>query len=306
LLFVLYFIYEKVFQGAELDWRIQSFGASLDSVNEIALLSFAVVLLLANWGLEALKWQLVLRHSDALSFAEAFKGVFAGVSTSIITPNRVGEFVGKVVFLPAGKRMTGAGLSFVNSLAQLLMTFFFGALALSFVELPSGDDEVIGYLKLFLGVIWLLTALIAILFFFLPSLLPLLKNVPLLRSPMQNIETDEMPGFQILLRILVLSALRYGVFGLQFLLMLRVFTQDLHLGLCLQYIPLMYLGLAIAPTLSLGELGVREFLALNFIGYASSDEFGIFLSSTFIWIVNIGIPAAVGAILLQSARIVEE
>ena len=57
---------------------------------------YALVLVFFNWGFEAIKWKYMIKKIEYITFSVALKSVFAGVSTGIFTPNRVGEFAGKV------------------------------------------------------------------------------------------------------------------------------------------------------------------------------------------------------------------
>jgi len=307
LLFVLFYIYEKVFQENTLLSWFGHLSNLTSSTQSIGLFLLSLGLLFVNWSLEARKWQISIQSLAMINFRSALKAVFAGVSTSIITPNRVGEFLGKIVFLKYGTRTAGAGLSFVNSTAQLFITFLAGAIALS-----SGCDSMVAssgllsYLQMMEGLVWILTILLAVLYFFMPSLLPLLKNIKLLKRYTEDIQQAQMPSFNVLLHVLVLSGFRYAVFSLQYIILLSLLTSDLNLEMAIRSLPLMYLALAIAPTISFGELGMREYLALNVLFLASSDELGIFLASSILWIVNIAFPALLGAFFLQSAKIVEE
>ena len=51
----------------------------------------------ANWLLEIVKWQLLVRKNEHISFTEAAQGVLSGVALNMITPNQLGDFVGRVM-----------------------------------------------------------------------------------------------------------------------------------------------------------------------------------------------------------------
>ena len=61
-------------------------------------LTFLAVLLLmpVNWMLEGLKWKLAAGQQVKLSFGNAMRGVLAGVTIGTATPNRIGEFAGRI------------------------------------------------------------------------------------------------------------------------------------------------------------------------------------------------------------------
>ena len=60
---------------------------------------------------------------------------------------------------------------------------------------------------------------------------------------------------------------------------------------------LWYLISAIIPTFVLGELGVRESAALLVMIPLGGDEMGIFAATFFLWLVNLLLPSAIGAII---------
>ena len=72
------------------------------AINAERTVFLAAVLLLMplNWMLEVRKWQVLSSNSVQLSFNDSLKAVLAGLNTGFITPNRIGEFAGRILFLP--------------------------------------------------------------------------------------------------------------------------------------------------------------------------------------------------------------
>ncbi|HET9430922.1 MAG TPA: hypothetical protein VFO70_07085, partial [Chitinophagaceae bacterium] len=64
-----------------------------------------VLLMLANWSLEAIKWKISVRPIQEISFFRSFKAVLSGISFSVSTPNRVGEYLGRVLYMDEGNRL---------------------------------------------------------------------------------------------------------------------------------------------------------------------------------------------------------
>ena len=60
---------------------------------------FWLVILLAflNWGLEARKWQVLLKPIQQINFFRAYKSVLSGLALSLNTPNRMGEYGGRIL-----------------------------------------------------------------------------------------------------------------------------------------------------------------------------------------------------------------
>ncbi|MEO9004181.1 MAG: hypothetical protein ABI288_05570, partial [Ginsengibacter sp.] len=62
---------------------------------------FWLVILLAffNWGFEARKWQVLLKPLQKMSFFRAYKSVLSGLALSLNTPNRMGEYGGRILYV---------------------------------------------------------------------------------------------------------------------------------------------------------------------------------------------------------------
>src|SRR5689334_10700966 len=128
-LWLSYAIYKQILQQPHLE---VSWFAIRNSFGSLKLFLFlaAVLLVPVNWGLEALKWKRSIADVSHISFAQSFKAVLSGVSFSITLPNRVGEYIGRMIFLPEGSRLRTVSVTLVGSLAQLLVTLFAGAVGL--------------------------------------------------------------------------------------------------------------------------------------------------------------------------------
>ena len=71
---------------------------------------FVISLVFVNWGIEARKWQVLLRTLQPVSFFTAYKSVLSGVTLSINTPNRIGEYGGRILYVQEGKRIKAISL----------------------------------------------------------------------------------------------------------------------------------------------------------------------------------------------------
>jgi hypothetical protein len=72
-----------------------------------------------NWGLEAAKWKRLLRNTESVSLAKAYRGVLTGVAFTLFTPNRIGEYLGRIWHLAAESRGAAVSLSVAGGIAQL-------------------------------------------------------------------------------------------------------------------------------------------------------------------------------------------
>jgi len=273
---------------------------------------FWVVLLLmiVNWGIEARKWQVLLKFLEVISWWKAFKATVAGVAFAINTPNRIGEYGGRVLYLQDGHRIKAISLTIVGSFSQFLVTLIVGCGGLLF--LLNISESSLTYLKsgpylLWIDVILYLVGVVAILglivYFRLALLVKLIDRIPAFYKLAAHISVVEDLSFGILLRVLSLSFFRYCVFILQYILMIRLMQVEVTVWQAFWLISVVFLVLAVVPTIALAEIGIRGKISLELFGLFSLNNIGIIAASVGIWCINLVIPSLLGSILILRIKI---
>ncbi len=269
----------------------------------IAALVF--VLMLVNWGIEAVKWRNLLIPFVRIGPLLAFKATIAGTSLALISPNRTGEFVGRVMFLQPEMRVRGAVATMLGGIAQFVVTLFAGALALLAISQSSGWEE--GQVAPLLGALALLTgtcAIFAVVFYSDPGLLlRILVRIPYVERWHGELAILEQYSLGQLLQILLLSFLRYLVFTGQFVLLLVIFENGPSVLHAILAVPVIFLVSTIIPTVLLTELGVRGSVALAVLTPVGAADGTILLATFAIWLMNLMVPAIAGSLILITARI---
>jgi hypothetical protein len=271
-----------------------------------------IVLMFANWGIEARKWQLLVKHVQQFSFMQACKSVLAGCSITMLTPNRIGEFGGRVLFLKQENRIKAISLTIAGSISQLLVTMMMGCAGLLFLRffshnagnalsvLPDFWQSVLIYLSI------AITVLLFLFYIRLGWLVRMMEKLPAFNRVVKHITVlDEFKANQ-LLRILALSLLRYLVFVIQYVLLLQVMQVGIAGWLSFWLISVFYLALAVIPTIGFLELPVRAKTSLELMKLYSSNTLGIATAALGIWIINLVIPALIGSLLILGIKIVKE
>lgn len=266
-----------------------------------------IVFVFVNWGLEALKWQLLMKVLQPISFATAYKSVLCGVTFSLNTPNRMGEFAGRILFVEEGKRIKAITLSVAGSMAQLIITMLMGCFGLAWLLINSDSREVlmgvsVFWLQLFLYGSILSTAIFIFFFFRFSWLIKLLAKLPYADRLTKYINVLETFDAKILLRLLLISFFRYAVFVLQYIFMLQLLQVEQNVWLGFWIITVMFWILAIIPSFAIAELGIRGTVAKALFSY-SSNTIGILTATFGIWFVNLFIPALIGSLLILGIKI---
>ncbi|HEY5367856.1 MAG TPA: lysylphosphatidylglycerol synthase domain-containing protein [Hanamia sp.] len=267
-----------------------------------------VFMALLNWGLEARKWQLLLFPIQKMSFLRAYKSVLSGVTLSLNTPNRMGEYGGRILYVNEGSRLKAISLSIAGSISQLIVTLVVGCGGLAYLLYfhKTRSDSIMG-----LSVFWIetllfissLVSLALILFFFrLSWLVKIIDKIPKAGKVVTYINVLEAFTAKLLLSLLYLSFFRYLVFVIQYILLLQVLNVEISWIDCFWIISTLFLVLAIVPSFAIADLGIRGKFSTELLSIYSSNTIGI-LGTTFgIWFINLFIPAIVGGILILGIK----
>lgn len=300
-----WFIYKEIFvvEEGEQDF-IKEFKDLIDGPIEYNLLAIVFVLVFFNWGFESLKWKSLIDKVEKISIYRAFKAIFSGVTVSIFTPNRVGEYVGRVFHLQKADRINAILITMICGVAQLLVTVATG-LAAGVVFMPRYTTVVEQFGFYYYAVAVLVIAIAGFLLFgYLNASLvtPVIKKIRILGKWRRYGKLFARFSKAELLKVLLYSFGRYAVFTLQFYLLLRIF--GVHIGYlpAMMMISLTYFVMAIIPTIAIAELGVRGSVAVYFLGMLSPNEVGILSASFALWIVNLALPALLGSLFIFNLK----
>ena len=275
---------------------------------------FWLVILLAflNWGLEARKWQVLLKPLQKMPFFRAYRSVLSGLALSLNTPNRMGEYGGRILYVKDGSRLKAISLSIAGSISQLIITLFFGCggllYLLYFQNVHSGPimNLPIYWVKVLLFISASVTAILILFFFRLSWLIKLLEKIPGSVKFKEYFNVLEEFTAKLLLRLLSLSFFRYLVFVLQYILLLQVLHVEIFWFDCFWLISVLFLVLAIVPSFAIADLGIRGKFSTELFRMYSMNTVGI-LGTTFgIWIINLFIPALAGSILILGIKFFKE
>ena len=292
------------------NWQ-QSFSQIRDSIITAGIWkpAFVCVLMFYNWGLEARKWQLVISRVQPISFLRSFMATFTGTTLAFFTPNRMGEYFGRILYINEGKRLQAISLTIVSSIAQLLVTLWGGVIGVIFLRsyIAAHEPEsgsILLWMNIILG-LGLGGAAISTLFYFrLSWLVRAIEKIPRITKYIKFIRVLEGFKATILLRILSLSLARYTVFIVQYYLLFEVFSVDISWWQAFWAVSVMFLVLAMAPTVAfLTELGVRAKASMELVQLFSTNVVGILATSLSIWIINLVIPALIGSLLILGVKI---
>ncbi len=277
------------FQFIKIDW-------SKEKIQLIHPFYLIITLLLVpmNWFLEWIKWVITLNIAEVQTTQKIkLNAFFAGIITGMLTPNMLGNFIGRIYYFERRNRISLIVLTLVSNYAQFIASIVFGIIGILILGRIPIDLEIDQF-----NFILIVIGLVVILFYFnFEWFFKFLKRKARIHLLIRNIKRRRMYRWKILL----LSFLRHGIFTLQFSFMLHAFGENLSLENVF-WIWQVYLWVTIAPSLILGKLAIRESIAIWVLTLAGMGELTVLISSFLIWTFNLLLPTIIGLFICKEKR----
>ncbi len=271
---------------------------------DVRWLAAALALLPLNVGLEAVRWgRLVQRVVPGVRMRDAVLAVVGAYPMGLLTPGRVGDFVGRAAFLPGVSAGTSAALTFGERMATLLCCLAGGLAALAVnpaaEAAPAAAWTAVG--------VWAaLAAAVLAAAFVSPRrtgrLLAAAVPVRAVRTALAAFEQVPRGESAVLV---ALSFARYAVFSAQFALLVHAFAPGAAWGGVVAGVAVVYLLKSALPQVTLGDLGVREGVAVFVLAGAGVAPAEALNASLAVFVVNLVLPALAGVPMLSRLRLPE-
>ena len=296
-------IYKHIKNQPQLQVSWKQIQNSFHSAQVFYLLA-AILLMLLNWGIEARKWQRSVAMIHRVDLIQAFKAVMSGVTFSVIMPNRVGEYIGRILYLPEGARLKTISVTLVGSFAQFLTTVLAGIIGLAVLKprLLSMNTQISAWYPFLLYGLIALAVVLLLVYFNVNGAVFLFKRWIKHQKHLYLVEALHVFHKKLLLEILVLSFLRYITFLIQYILIFNLFEVDVSAVVVAWVMSVVFLVLAVIPSIALVEVGVRGEVSLKLMEMFSTNSLGIGLTIFTIWLLNLILPAIAGSLLLLNIK----
>lgn len=279
--------------------RLPTYFSGMELSRSLVLVAI-LLLMPINWAIETFKWkQLIRRIEPEIGFGKCLKAVMSGVTVGTITPNRAGEFAGRILFVQKENRAKVSYLTIFGDTAQFCATVIFGI-----VGLLTIGNHISGAIPYNTLVIISAICGVAIIGFFIKfdNIVNALGRTKFIKKRFEKYVPQCKIGTKSKLITLGLSMARYAVFCLQFYLSLTFFGIDIPVQSAFAAIFATYICTYLIPSIAAAELGIRVSFAILFIGIFTTQETAIALASLLLYLVNVGIPIAIGGIFLLKEK----
>lgn len=259
-------------------------------------LVLVICLMPVNWWLETHKWRQFLVRHVTMPFPGLFRAVMGGVALSLFTPNRIGEYGGRILFMPYPIRWQVAMATMMGSISQNLVAFVIGAISLTLL-IPH---------LLWLKVVLLAGVIIACFCFFkikqVIRLVCRLNLHPVFQKVINKLSYIEDYKRPEIWRGLALALVRYLVYTFQFVLLLYAFEPQVSMMTLFIGVSGLYLFHTIIPLPPVADVLARTNIALMIWAGAGMSELSISMASLLVWTINLLIPAVIGSIALSTTN----
>jgi Lysylphosphatidylglycerol synthase TM region len=265
----------------------------------VIYLWLCIALMFFNTSLEGYKWYLLTRSVEPLSYSRAFSSYLAGIAFSIITPNRIGEYPGRILYLGRSHTFRYINVSILGVMAQLSTVYIFGLGGLIYYNIAFP-----AYIaKVALAACLLANIIAAVVYWRFESWLPAFERTRFLRKFALYGKLLNRITMRKQMTVLCISILRFAIFTAQYLFLLKWMNVEVPLaeGYCLA--ALFFWIMAVIPSITLTELGIRGEVSIYLFQHFSSNTVGMLAATAGIWLLNLIVPSIVGSILILRMRL---
>jgi len=299
----IWIIYKKIINNQNITQLWSDIKSSFTSTKHIYLLIVTIILVPINIYLEGVKWKIQLKPIENISYYKSFLSIFTGLTAGMFFPNRMGNFLGRIFMMENGDRIKAAMVTIVGGMAQMIATVSVGLIATIFF--------VNKYFVLLTISIILIVALLLLIYFNIHVLKYFQFLIPkkFKEKTKEYFDVFSLYDKKELLKILIISFLRYFIYTFQFVLLIWAFNIPLTYLNAMIPISFTYLLMMVIPFITITEIAIRGSVSILvfekwFIinGISNSLELMVFSASSLLWILNIAIPSIIGLFLIHRLK----
>lgn len=274
-----------------------AFVTQCHSVN-IGYLIAVLILMPLNWLAEMEKWRQFVARYEYMPRGRAFMAVLTGVTFSLFTPNRVGEYGGRVLYVQPRNQWRAVVANLVGNFCQFMVLLAMGVM---------GALYVLRYLDM-MNRQWA-TALIVVsaaslpvlfwLYYHFELVIDFIKQIKILKPVLpllRQLNLGVVRQFTKAERtsILAWAVLRFFIYAIQYYLLLVFFGIKTDILTGLAGISALFLLQTSIPLPPLSGLVARGNLAVLLWQQFGANEVAALAATFTLWVINLVIPALIG------------
>ncbi len=295
-----FIIHQYVNKGDNLK-QFQFLIGNMPQQQVITIMSVVVVLMVANWTLEALKWKYLTRNLAQITLWQAIEGVFCGLTWAVITPNRFGEYGGRVMYLPARRRIHGIFAMAVGAFGQNVITNVLGFISMAWFAYTFLKLDTLMMTGVFVFACTSI-AFFLILYFNIKWSVWLLDRIPFLNKFHRFFEIMGRYRFAELLTIMYFCLGRFFIFSFQYYLVIHLLVPQIPMYEVFLMVFIVFFIQSALPSLDILDIAVRSAAATAVFAYVTDQQIAIIAAFASIWLINLIFPAVIGLVFTLNIK----
>lgn len=251
---------------------------------------FALILIIFNIAFEFLKWNLIVNKiKEVTSTSVRISSFFAGTATAFITPNLLGNFIGRIYYFERKYRGKIITHTLLSNGAQFISSMIGGTISI----LVLGNK--VKMFQSFPSLLFIFFLLVLLLIYFVfDKIFKSHKKLNRISLTLQNTTL-------LRTKFILLSLARHLVFTSQYVCVLVSFGLNFDTEIYL-YIFQIFFWSTLIPSIWIGKLFIRESVALYLLSTIISSGAIIICSAFLVWCLNQVFPALVSLIFIRKKK----
>ncbi len=276
---------------------------------ELKFMFLALVFGIINIYIQYIRWKILLNNEmHGINAYKIIQSLFIGFSAGTFTPARSGEYFLRKLPLKELNLGSVITLTFIDKMIFLLNIVFWGALVSFGMLIFYYKVDLMVTASLFIFFSSFFTALFLIIYskrFY--NYLKEIKDrfnfklgfIKKLVEPLSELNN------QIISKLILIGFVNLIVILIEFALIVKSFNGDvLFLSLIITSM-MVYFTKTLIPSVTLGEIGIRESAAIYFFGLYGVSESIAFNSSMILFTINLLVPSVIGLFFLFKLKRIE-
>ena len=248
---------------------------------------FALILIIFNIAFEFFKWNLIVNKVKVVtSTTVRISSFFTGTATAFITPNLLGNFIGRIYYFERKYRGKIITHTLLSNGAQFISSMIGGIISI----LILGNK--VKMLQSFPSLSFIFFLLVLLLIYFVFD--KIFKS----HKKLNRISLTLQDTTLLRTKFILLSLSRHLVFTSQYVCVLVSFGVNFDTEIYL-YIFQIFFWSTLIPSIWIGKLFIRESVALYLLSTIISSGAIIICSAFLVWCMNQVFPALVSLIFIR-------
>jgi uncharacterized membrane protein YbhN (UPF0104 family) len=284
-------------QRNDLDLLWAEFMHHLYGANWVLLIA-VVVLMPLNWLAETEKWLQFVRRYEEISRWRGMMAVFTGASFSLFTPNRVGEYGGRLLHIRPENHWKAVVANLVGNFCQYMVLLGTGIAGAAYLLRRFSLIEPMWSALLLTGAT-LALAVMSWVYFHIETVITQFKRLTLLEPLHPLLRRLNFGVFRHFNRrelfdILRWATVRYFIYATQYYLLLLFFGIQVGILEGFAGIAGLFLLQTSIPLPPLAGLAARGNMAVLLWEQFGANQLSALAATFTLWVINLIIPALIG------------